>query len=288
MLTGPSSHLQARYAPDVSPGPSRMCTGCRNAASLCMQQPAVDARLPGAGHVHGGARQEPAQHHHLVPGQRERLRPRPPGHGRRVPPCALRQMHTRAGACPCCARCATCAPGLLHSCTPAGGRTCCTALTLGGVRQLLHAPAAGTCGCLPALTPGAGPAGYLRARDPSRPVHYEGGGARTAATDIVCPMYARVHQIQALADDPSETRPIIQCEYAHAMGNGLGNYAEYWAAFEAHPCLQVSAVSALTRDPGHALGIVEALPRPEAPHRRVQVGRPALGAVHGAEPAHDV
>ena len=37
-------------------------------------------------------------------------------------------------------------------------------------------------------------AGYLRCRDPGRPVHYEGGGSRTAATDFVCPMYARVHQ----------------------------------------------------------------------------------------------
>ena len=88
-------------------------------------------------------------------------------------------------------------------------------------------------------TPNLMPAGYLRARDSTRPVHYEGGGARTPATDIVCPMYARIHQIQALGDDPDETRPVIQCEYAHAMGNGLGNYREYWEAFEAHPHLQV-------------------------------------------------
>ena len=39
-------------------------------------------------------------------------------------------------------------------------------------------------------------AGYVRAKDPSRPVHYEGGGSRTAATDICCPIYARVHQIK--------------------------------------------------------------------------------------------
>lgn len=43
-------------------------------------------------------------------------------------------------------------------------------------------------------------AGYLRFRDPSRPVHYEGGGSRSAATDVVCPMYARVRQLQWLAD----------------------------------------------------------------------------------------
>jgi len=42
-------------------------------------------------------------------------------------------------------------------------------------------------------------AGYLRCRDAGRPVHYEGGGSRTAATDFVCPMYARVHQARARA-----------------------------------------------------------------------------------------
>lgn len=38
----------------------------------------------------------------------------------------------------------------------------------------------------------------------------------------------------------SEQRPIIQCEYAHAMGNGNGNYKEYWDAFEANPSMQVA------------------------------------------------
>ncbi|KAK9814513.1 hypothetical protein WJX72_007158 [[Myrmecia] bisecta] len=80
-------------------------------------------------------------------------------------------------------------------------------------------------------------AGYIRARDPSRPVHYEGGGFRTPATDIVCPMYARIPQIQSLAA-AKDTRPIILCEYAHAMGNSLGNYKEYWDTFEANPCMQ--------------------------------------------------
>ena len=52
-------------------------------------------------------------------------------------------------------------------------------------------------------------------------------------------MYARIPQITRLADDPSEHRPVIQCEYAHAMGNGLGNYREYWEAIYKHPHLQV-------------------------------------------------
>ncbi|CAL5226900.1 g9773 [Coccomyxa viridis] len=81
-------------------------------------------------------------------------------------------------------------------------------------------------------------AGYIRARDPSRPVHYEGGGSKTAATDILCPMYARIPMIEEWANDASETRPLIQCEYAHAMGNSNGNYKEYWESFEGHPYLQ--------------------------------------------------
>ena len=70
-------------------------------------------------------------------------------------------------------------------------------------------------------------------------VQYEGGGSRTAATDIVCPMYARVHQIINIANDPAETRPVILCEYTHAMGNSNGNYTKYWDAFYKYPSLQV-------------------------------------------------
>uniref|UniRef100_A0A1D1ZZ97 beta-galactosidase n=1 Tax=Auxenochlorella protothecoides TaxID=3075 RepID=A0A1D1ZZ97_AUXPR len=75
-------------------------------------------------------------------------------------------------------------------------------------------------------------AGYLRARDPSRLTHYEGGGSRTPATDIICPMYARVHQAEELAGNADDPRPVILCEYAHAMGNSSGNVAEYWRAFD--------------------------------------------------------
>ncbi|MDM5141383.1 beta-galactosidase [Aeromonas bestiarum] len=101
---------------------------------------------------------------------------------------------------------------------------------------------------------GYGPAhdamyGWARQADPSRPVQYEGGGADTPATDIICPMYARTHQDQpfpavpkwALAKWiglPGETRPLILCEYAHAMGNSLGGFAHYWQAFRDHPRLQ--------------------------------------------------
>ena len=46
-------------------------------------------------------------------------------------------------------------------------------------------------------------------------------------------------QIEAWANEPQETRPVIQCEYSHEMGNSNGNYREYWDAFERHPYLQV-------------------------------------------------
>lgn len=90
---------------------------------------------------------------------------------------------------------------------------------------------------------------WLKTTDPTRPVQYEGGGANTAATDIVCPMYARVDQdqpfpavpkwsIKKWIGMPDETRPLILCEYAHAMGNSFGGFAKYWEAFRRHPRLQ--------------------------------------------------
>ena len=95
---------------------------------------------------------------------------------------------------------------------------------------------------------------WVKKEDPSRPVQYEGGGADTAATDIICPMYARVdedlpspygrpaHSLKAWAakqlGEGDRARPIILCEYAHAMGNSLGNFSDYWAAFREHSSLQ--------------------------------------------------
>lgn len=75
-------------------------------------------------------------------------------------------------------------------------------------------------------------AGWVREKDPSRLVHYEGGGSRTSSTDIVCPMYARVSNIVEIANDPTEYRPVILCEYSHAMGNSNGNLHEYWEAID--------------------------------------------------------
>ncbi|XP_052176349.1 uncharacterized protein LOC127790740 isoform X2 [Diospyros lotus] len=81
-------------------------------------------------------------------------------------------------------------------------------------------------------------AGWIRGKDPSRLLHYEGGGSRTSSTDIVCPMYMRVWDIVKIATDPTESRPLILCEYSHAMGNSNGNINEYWEAIDSTPGLQ--------------------------------------------------
>jgi beta-galactosidase len=87
-------------------------------------------------------------------------------------------------------------------------------------------------------------AGWLRRRDPSRPLHYEGAIARDwtggrAATDLVCPMYASVESIVEWAErDTDDARPLVLCEYSHAMGNSNGGLADYWDAFRRHDALQ--------------------------------------------------
>jgi beta-galactosidase len=77
---------------------------------------------------------------------------------------------------------------------------------------------------------------WIHERDPSRPVLYERAEER-AHTDIVCPMYASVEQIVAYAERATD-RPLILIEYAHAMGNSVGNLFEYWDAIEKYPRLQ--------------------------------------------------
>ena len=94
-------------------------------------------------------------------------------------------------------------------------------------------------------------AGWIRHYDPSRPLHYEGSGwgwerfedetHGLPATDIVCPMYATIENIVRYAQTGAsypDRRPLILCEYSHAMGNSNGSLADYWAAFEKYPALQ--------------------------------------------------
>ncbi|MFF7202732.1 glycoside hydrolase family 2 TIM barrel-domain containing protein [Streptomyces sp. NPDC008141] len=86
-------------------------------------------------------------------------------------------------------------------------------------------------------------AGWLRRHDPTRPLQYE-GAAKTdwsstrIASDIVCPMYASLDEIVAHARSGTQTKPLILCEYSHAMGNSNGTLADHWAAIESTPGLQ--------------------------------------------------
>jgi len=73
--------------------------------------------------------------------------------------------------------------------------------------------------------------------DPSRPICYESGGAiveghgRTELTDIICTMYPNIPRTLRLASRKDEDRPVILCEYSHAMGNSNGNLHLYWETF---------------------------------------------------------
>lgn len=77
---------------------------------------------------------------------------------------------------------------------------------------------------------------WIKARDPSRPVQYE-RAELDRNTDIYCPMYARIPDIVRYAQS-NPARPLILCEYAHAMGNSVGNLQDYWNAIESHRALQ--------------------------------------------------
>ncbi len=77
---------------------------------------------------------------------------------------------------------------------------------------------------------------WIHDRDPSRPVHYERAELKPH-TDIYCPMYARIEQIVDYAKKQQE-RPLILCEYSHAMGNSNGNLQDYWDAIEKYKHLQ--------------------------------------------------
>ncbi len=77
---------------------------------------------------------------------------------------------------------------------------------------------------------------WIKQRDPSRPVQYEMADLGPY-TDIFAPMYARIHVLEAYAAQ-ERSRPLILCEYAHAMGNSVGNLQDYWDVIDAHDQLQ--------------------------------------------------
>ena len=73
---------------------------------------------------------------------------------------------------------------------------------------------------------------WIKERDKTRPVQYEGAGLKPH-TDIFSPMYAKFDKVIGYAN-VLQSRPIILCEYMHAMGNSEGNLADYWKMFESY------------------------------------------------------
>ncbi len=93
---------------------------------------------------------------------------------------------------------------------------------------------------------GSGPnhaamSGWMKAYDDTRFIHYEGAQTMTNwgngdrepdpfYVDMVSRMYSSIPTMVKWANDPRETRPVVWCEYAHAMGNSLGNFYKFWDA----------------------------------------------------------
>ena len=79
---------------------------------------------------------------------------------------------------------------------------------------------------------------WIKGRDPSRPIQYERATAAAWTgkgmkfdwnSDIISPMYSPPDGMEEyIKENPNPDRPFIQCEYAHAMGNSLGNLQEHW------------------------------------------------------------
>ncbi|WP_411846881.1 glycoside hydrolase family 2 TIM barrel-domain containing protein [Roseibacillus persicicus] len=107
-------------------------------------------------------------------------------------------------------------------------------------------------------------AGWMKEADPTRLIHYEGASSdpfhpdfipqndkeRYNETvryngnpydpdwvDVVSRMYPSVEELRAMLENENGNRPIIPCEYSHAMGNSLGNFAEYWELIRSEPRL---------------------------------------------------
>lgn len=78
---------------------------------------------------------------------------------------------------------------------------------------------------------------WVKKEDPSRAVQYERSGYE-GKTDIHCPMYLNYKDCIKYCEDDSKTKPLIQCEYAHAMGNSEGGFKEYWDLVRKYPKYQ--------------------------------------------------
>ena len=77
---------------------------------------------------------------------------------------------------------------------------------------------------------------FIKNKDSTRPVVYEPAKLQEH-TDVIFPMYDTIEEITAFAESNSD-RPLILCEFAHAMGNSVGNLIDYWNTFDKYDRLQ--------------------------------------------------
>ncbi|MDR1719274.1 MAG: DUF4981 domain-containing protein [Dysgonamonadaceae bacterium] len=77
---------------------------------------------------------------------------------------------------------------------------------------------------------------WIKNEDPTRPVQYE-RDTKLEVSDIYCPMYLDYNGCEKYASG-NPSKPLIQCEYAHAMGNSQGGFKEYWELIRKYPNYQ--------------------------------------------------
>lgn len=81
-------------------------------------------------------------------------------------------------------------------------------------------------------------AAWMRAYDPTRLIHYEGGRPGPDVSDVFSVMYPDLGWIRTVLADPNEKRPLMMCEYAYAKGNASGNFYKFWEMVDIYPRFQ--------------------------------------------------
>ena len=79
---------------------------------------------------------------------------------------------------------------------------------------------------------------WIKSEDPSRFIHFEQAYDTGSTTDVYCPMYPVYSKCISYNEDDSKQKPMIMCEYAHAMGNALGDFKIYWDLIRKYPKFQ--------------------------------------------------
>ena len=79
---------------------------------------------------------------------------------------------------------------------------------------------------------------WIKQEDPSRFVHFEQAYDTGSNTDVYCPMYPTYSRCIKYCEDDNKQKPFIMCEYAHAMGNALGDFNIYWDLIRKYPKFQ--------------------------------------------------